>query len=354
MGWLWNRQTRQETPPPETRQANYSDVLTQVLLAQATGKTLAIPSATAALEACTGTVGRAFAAAEVGGRSRLTEAINPYLLELIGRSLIRTGELICLIDTQGGKLRLLPADSWDVDGGPRPDEWVYRVTLSAPSGTETYEAMPASAVCHFRYASEPSRPWRGNGPMGVAALGGRLSAETVNQLANEVSGPVGQLLGIPIDGDDASIVKLRTDIADAAGRMAFLENGDWDTAGSGRVDLQTRRFGAEPPQSLVNLHEVATREVVAACGLNTGLWQDLGAATAREAWRLALFGVVAPLGRMVSAELTEKLNDVVTLGWQELRASDLVGRARSFQSMVTGGMPLEQAIAVSGLMMPED
>ena len=93
----------------------------------------------------------------------------------------------------------------------------------------------------------------------------------------------------------------------------------------GALTFRSRRFGAEPPQSLVNLHEVATREVVAACGLNTGLWQDLGAATAREAWRLALFGVVAPLGRMVSAELTEKLNDAVTLGWQELRASDLSG-----------------------------
>ena len=344
----------QPKPALETRDESLSDSFIAALLARAEGKSLAIPAATAALEACTGTVGRAFAAAEVGGRPIVADSLNPYLLEMIGRALIRRGELVFMIDTQGGVLRLLPADSWDVDGGPRPDEWRYRVTLSAPSGTETYEQMPASGVVHFRYASEPSRPWRGLGPLGVAALGGRLSAETVLQLANESSGPVGRLLGTPVDGDDATISKLRDDVAKARGRMVFLESGDWSNAGGGAMAVaETHRYGAEPPQSLVNLQEVATREVVMACGLNSGLWHDLGAATAREAYRLALFGVIAPLGRMVEAELTAKLDDTVTLSWVEMRAADLTGRARAFQSMVLGGMPLADAVAVAGLMMPE-
>ena len=273
---------------------------------------------------------------------------------MVGRALIRRGELVFMIDTTAGKLQLLPADSWDVDGGPRPDDWQYRLTLSAPSGTETYEAMPASGVLHFRYASEPARPWHGLGPLGVASLAGRLSAETVNQLANESSGPQGSILGVPTDGDDESIAKLRTDIAAARGRVAFIENSDWGNAGTNGVDLQTKRFGAEPPQALVNLMDLASREVVMACGLNTGLFVDLGAATAREAYRLALFGVIAPIGRMVEAELTAKLEDSVSLSWVEMRAADLMGRARSFKSMVDGGMPLEQAVAVSGLMLPGD
>ena len=264
----------------ETRSSGgLTDTFLAQLLARAEGKPLPLPLATAALEGCCGVIGRAFAAADVVGPPMLADALNPYLLEMVGRALIRRGELVFLIDTSRGKLQLLPADSWDVDGGPRPDEWRYRVTLSAPSGTETYEAMPASAVCHFRYASEPSRPWRGLGPLGVASLAGRLSAETVNQLANESSGPQGSILGVPVDGDDDVLSKLRSDIAAARGRVAFIENSDWGNTGTSGVDLETKRFGAAPPQALVNLQEVASREVIMAVGLNSGLWHDLGAAT---------------------------------------------------------------------------
>ena len=70
---------------------------------------------------------------------------------------------------------------------------------------------------------------------------------------------------------------------------------------------------------------------------------------------LALHGVVSPIGRLVQEELREKLDAPgLTLNWSALSASDLQGRARSFQSMVGGGMPLERAAALSGLMLPED
>ena len=91
----------------------------------------------------------------------------------------------------------------------------------------------------------------------------------------------------------------------------------------------------------------------AACGFNTALWGGSQAASVREAWRLALFGVLSPLGRLVESELQEKLEDTVTLSWQELRASDLSGRARAFQSMVGGGMAVDQAVAVAGLMVED-
>ena len=47
-----------------------------------------------------------------------------------------------------------------------------------------------------------------------------------------------------------------------------------------------------------------------------------------------------------------KLGDV-TLDWSELRASDLSGRARAFQSMVGGGMPVTNAVAIAGLMVDD-
>ena len=169
-------------------------------------------------------------------------------------------------------------------------------------------------------------------------------------MANESSGPVGRLLGIPVDGEDATVQALKSDIANAKGKVALLEAGDWGSAGGdAKVDLKTERFGSEPPASLVQLVTIASQEVYSACGLNQALWGGSQAAAVREAWRLCLFGVLSPLGRLVESELQDKLEDTVALSWQELRASDLSGRARAFQSMVGGGMDISKAIAVAGL-----
>ena len=334
----------------ETRNDSYSDVLIAALVSRAQGKSLAVPSATAALEACAGTVGRGFAASEVTGPDSLTRALTPGVLEMIGRALIRAGEVVFLIDTEAGRLRLVPAETHDVEGGPFSEEWEYRLTLGGPSRTVTYDFVPAASVLHFRYAVDPARPWRGNGPVEVAALAGRLSAETVRALGDENSGPVGRLLGIPVDGADATVEGLKADIKNAAGRVALLETGDWSNAGGdAKVDLKTERFGAEPPASLVDLVDVSSREIYAACGFNAALWGGAQAASVREAWRLALFGVLSPLGRLVESELQDKLEDTVALSWQELRASDLSGRARAFQSMVGGGMEVERAAGLAGL-----
>ena len=104
----------------------------------------------------------------------------------------------------------------------------------------------------------------------------------------------------------------------------MIETGDWaNSGGDSKVDLKTERFGAEPPASLVQLVTIASQEVYLACGLNQALWGGSQAAAVREAWRLCLFGVLSPLGRMVESELQDKLEDTVTLSWQELRASGL-------------------------------
>ena len=84
------------------------------------------------------------------------------------------------------------------------------------------------------------------------------------------------------------------------------------------------------------------------------LFGEGNAAATREAWRLALFGVLSPLGKLVESDLKAKLEDSVTLSWQELRASDLSGRARAFQSMVGGGIDVEKAISIAGLMVEDD
>ena len=346
MGWFFGKQ-----PKEEKRDASYTDTLINAVVSQARGDTLAIPTATAALEACAGTVGRAFAAAEVKARPIVKEALTPSFFEMIGRSLIRRGELLFSIDTTGGRLVLLPAEQVDVEGGPDPSTWWYRLTLGGPSRTLTYPYLPAESVIHCMYARDSERPWRGNGPLVVASLAGRLSAATVNALGDEAAGPRGRFLPLPVDGDDPTVATMNTTISNAKGGVAIVEGGDFDSVGQPSADYVTRRFGAEPPKGLVDLHMNASKEVYAACGLNAALWGAGDSAATREAWRLALFGVIAPLGKLVEQELRMKLEDDITISWQELRASDLSGRARAFQSLVGGGMDIEKAVAIAGLMI---
>ena len=68
---------------------------------------------------------------------------------------------------------------------------------------------------------------------------------------------------------------------------------------------------------------------------------------------MALFGVLSPLGRKVESELRRRLGDV-SLDWSELRASDLSGRARAFQSMVGAGIDISKAAGLAGLMDSDD
>ena len=161
------------------------------------------------------------------------------------------------------------------------------------------------------------------------------------------------LLGIPIDGQDATVEGLKADIANARGKMALIEMGDWGNSGDAKVALKSERFGSDPPASLVELVDVSSRESI------RGLWLQR-----RTVGRLELSSssgsmAISPIRRpssprrLVEAELQDKLEDTVTLSWVELRASDLSGRARAMQSMVNGGMSVTDAVAVAGLMVED-
>ena len=339
----------------EFRESSYRDALIAALTSQAEGKLVAVPTATAALEACAGSVGRAFSSAEIKARPIIAEALTPVCMETIGRALLRSGEVVFLISTSGGRLRLFPAEAYDIEGGPDPETWECRITLAGPSHYLTHDHTPAASVLHFRYANDAARPWRGNSPLDVASLAGRLSSETVHALANESSGPVGRLLGIPKDGEDETVDKLTKQLANARGGIGLVESGDWGSAGGGAtMNPESKRFGPDPPMGLVSLQDTASREIYAACGFNPSLFQVGPAAALREAWRIALFGVVSPLGRMVQSELSEKLNENITLGWTEMRASDLSGRARAFQSLVGSGLSIQAAAAEAGITHTEE
>ena len=342
MRWPWQQ--------AETRAGNYTDALLAQINQRADGTGApAEATATGALESCAGLVGRLFAAADVTAASpTVAAALSPDLLTLIGRSLIRSGELVCYLDTTGGELSIIPAQAHSLTGGPMQSGWQYDFMLSGPTTTQSYTGVSAERMLHFTYSTHPSSPWRGNSPLEVAALAGRLSAATIKTLADESGGPLANLFGVPLPGDDPALEPIRNAIASAHGGVVFLENGDLGASSGAYVDLVSKRMGASPPEPFVMLAQQASNEVYAACGFNPGLFTTGSADALQNSWRLALFGVIAPLGRKVVAQLNAKLGDGISLEWEELRSSDVQGRARSLGALVDAGATLESAAAEAG------
>ena len=150
--------------------AGYTDQLVKAILSTASGGGAASPYATAALESAAG---------------------------LVGRSLIRHGEVVFYIDVDdAGVLNLLPACNVEIKGSAAEASWRYSLNVNGPSKSRKMKGVEASGVCHFRYAVDASKPWIGVGPLQVAWAAGRLSAELEAALADEVSSPVGHLLPI--------------------------------------------------------------------------------------------------------------------------------------------------------------
>ena len=68
---------------------------------------------------------------------------------MIGRSLIRQGEILFAIEIIKGRVELIPASSWDVTGEHDPTSWRYRLTLSGPSRLTTLSPVPNEGVVHI-------------------------------------------------------------------------------------------------------------------------------------------------------------------------------------------------------------
>lgn len=339
----------------EKRESSYTDLLVSLAVQRATGSTTATVGAIGALQAASGLLGRCFSLAEVSGPPNLTAAVTPACLAMVGRAMIRSGELVLQIDVDPeGAVRLHPASTWDVHGDVDPASWTYRVTLPAPSGTVT-RLVESAAVVHPRWETDPSTPWRGISPLASAALSGRLSAEVSSALADESSMPRGAVMPLPVDGEDDSVTALKADLKALRGKLALVESTNVMAAGPTKPadDWVARRIGADPPQSLVSLHSAAAAEVLGATGTPISLFTADNSQGQRESFRRYLHTSVQPAGALLAAELSEKFETEIGLSFDRLMASDLSGRARAFQSMVGGGMDVAKAAGLAGLMESE-
>ena len=353
MRWPWQK--------TETRDSggDFSDAVIRLIEAQAAG-TAADASSTAAVEAASGALSRAFASAKVEGESWVQESVSPRFLAQVGRDLIRSGDSLHVIEVDaGGAVSLIPCSAWHFEGGGHRDTWSVRATHYGPS-TSTTRYLPYSAFIFATWGSTPGQPYIGTGPLNWAHTTARLQSETERSLADEVGGPLAQLIAIPQDGGDEgaadNLALLKADIRTARGKALLLETvaagwGEGRSAAPGR-DWQSNRLGPMPPESMAIIRRDTFAAVLAACGTPPSLFLDSDGTSQREAVRRWHLGTVLPLARLLEAELSSKLETKVSLKFDNYPL-DLAGRAQSFQKLVAGGLSPVEALQISGLLAAE-
>ena len=132
MRWPWSKGSTQE------ERAGYSDLILAGLESLASGSSGDILR-TSALESCARIWSGALASATVtGGRG----ALEPWVMAMAGRQLIRQGEIVFVIDVRDGQVSLSVASEWEVT---RRDH--YRVEVIEPPGTSISRSDPRVG-CH--------------------------------------------------------------------------------------------------------------------------------------------------------------------------------------------------------------
>ena len=217
MRW-WQRIWNAATDPDVERRAfsnGFTDAFEKVLIQRATGEASGDPSGTGALEFSSGLVGRCFQTVEVQNAGAIVQRVlTPLFFGLVGRSMIRRGELVFLIQVRGGELSLIPAAMFSVESGNYDERtWRYRLELHGPQVMTTVD-VASERVLHFQYAKDPSRPWCGVSPAAVASLASTLNANLNKHLSDEAGAPHGNLLPVPKDGSDDTLTPLRTTLKD--------------------------------------------------------------------------------------------------------------------------------------------
>ena len=287
--------------------------------------------------------------------------LSPAVLGQIGRDLVRSGDSMHVIRVDGSdRVWLLPCASWHFEGGAHPDTWTVRATFYGPS-TSTTRHLPYSGVVFVRWGGTPGQPYVGTGPTSWAHTTARLQSEAERSLADEMAGPLAQLVAVPQDGggdDDQDPLKLlKADIGAARGKALLVETtqAGWGEgkAAAPQVDWKATRLGPQPPEAMATLRKDTFAAVLAACGCSPAMFDDSDGTSKREAMRNWLHGTVRPLGRLLAAELRAKLETHVSLNFDGLYAHDLAGRAAAFQRLVAGGMDIARAAGISGIVADE-
>ena len=337
--------TKTETPPEGRQLRSYTDEILDAEYGQVTGDDTNLDATATGMVAFgiamyTG----AFATADV---TPDLPALSPDYMARVARRLLTGGNAVDAIRVNRDGLALLPASTWDVTGPPDPARWRYIVDLPGPSRDETIRTS-ADGVIHVRIG-QGKYPWDGRSPLRNAGLTARMLKRLELRLGDETGSRAGYLLQYDTGLAAGAVQAIEADVKAArGGTVVTAKGGGVDGVRSGNHGWGLQRVGATVPAGNIELRRDVGMDALAALGINPRLVIGDGSAV-REAYRQLLRIAIAPLGKIVAAELTAKLDREVAINFDPIFAADAAAAARAFKAYVESGLPTNEAKELAGI-----
>ena len=296
-------------------------------------------------------VARAFMTAEVSPR---IPALTPMVLAMLAREAVGTGNAVRRIDIapRTSVVRLLPVATYEVAGNVDPSSWVYIIEENRPTGDEVRGAVLYDGMVHVRYMPRPGAPWHGVSPLTSAGLTAGQLGKIERSLTWDAGLTTGGIIPMPDGASAGQTTKVSSILRDGKGGLTALETtvggfGQGKDAAP-RSEYDQKRFGPMVPATSIDLRDKTALWVLAAVGIPPSLFTSQGAAL-RESYRHFHTNTVEPLGNLIAAELSEKLNRPITFYFPEVVKSDIAARSRALASMLQAGVAPDYAARVIGL-----
>ena len=321
----------------ETRQANYTDAITQALQSILEQKP-ARADALAVVESCVSLIADPLLVATTIGLP-----LPSRMLYTAARDVLREGNSVWVIDTSTGVLQLHRAYKWDIRGtSPNPATWEYDLDINVPSGTMK-GIYSAARVVHLRLASLPGADWIGQAPWQTAAISGQAMAEIERGIRDEGRTLNGRIWTLPDGGSQAQADAMARTIRLMAGGGIVVAETTAGGFGGGKAAAPKADWTPIPSGQQHTLGNQATRDsveasIAAAYGVPSAYLNANATAPAlREVKRLAYLNRTLPLTALMVAELREKIDPLISITWPNLadQSIDVHLRARAAAAVAT-------------------
>ena len=292
----------------------------------------------AAEEIIGGFLMRCFAAAEVSGTYH--EFFPRRILKMVARDLLIHGESV--YRRNGGRLL-----------------WVQAYTLTDNRYQIGGRSYVPETIFHAKYI-EDRETGRGMSPLVEASRLGALARQVEGLIENESRALSSYVVPIPSTGmsadaedDDEEEPAFVTSMKTAKGRAFVAEN---PRSGMGQKEhsqpnFKQERLGMDTPANVAAIYQQAHNNVINALGAPTAMYNG-GAADLRDSVRLVCGTLVKPLIAIIE-DAAADCGLPITLELPLLADLDLATKVRALQGLIAAGMELEDAVAATGIILPE-
>ena len=265
------------------------------------------------------------------------------------RCLLLTGNSVHMIGPDRAVLR--PVSGYTVWGN---DRWMYLVDLPRPEGDIVQRWILSDGILHLKINVDQSEPWRGK-----SVFCGRLAELVERNLSGFAKMKPLRIISAAVDeysGDKSQLAESTQDgyfklkSHDYAKGGLFVESRSIAMRGH-EMPAQYSDIHFSPSDSSVQLRKDLVNEAWESCGILPGMRSDsLNGQAAKGLHSAWVDSWLRPLAELISEQVSESLSTECYLDVSSLKVPSVVDQSLVVSKLVQGGVELEQAKAIAGLL----